>query len=92
MKSEQSFTLLQETHSPSEAREAIMNLLSSQIKFYSLRNLRSFERTGSDDPYSKQRIEELTQARQQLKEMIKNAEEQKLSVDISSQININFEH
>lgn len=80
--------LVKGTFTPSEAKEVLMNLIGSKISFHKKKNLRSYEHHGREDRGSKQRIEELETVREQLLQMLEQAEENSASIKIESEINI----
>ncbi|MDZ7716384.1 MAG: hypothetical protein U5J95_09255 [Balneolaceae bacterium] len=82
--------LVEGTFTPSEAKEVLMSLINSKISFHNLKNLRSYERSGSEDKESKKRITELEKMRKKLLTILKDTDKNGVSVKIESQINIEF--
>lgn len=83
--------LIKGTFTPQEAKEVLMNLISSKISFHRKKNLRSFEHYGKEDNASKQRIAELRKMRKKLKTVLNNANEDGKTIKMKSQINIEMQ-
>jgi hypothetical protein len=83
-------TLIKGTFTPSEAKEVLMELINSKLSFHNKKNLRSYELTGSEDRDSQQRILDLEKMRKQLLMVLKNADDDGMSVGIETQIHIEF--
>lgn len=82
--------LIKGTFTAQEAKEVLMSLIRSKISFHKKKNLQSYERHGKEDLESKQRIEELEKMRKQLLLILKNADEDGISIKLESEINIRF--
>lgn len=92
MSSSKTFTLVQGSYSPDDAKEILMNLIQSKIQFHNIRKLSSFEKSGSMDEISEDRISDLKEARKEILDMLKASEEKGISnVVINSTIHITLE-
>lgn len=82
------YPLINETHASEEARELLMALLAGIARFHSLNTLRSWERTGAKDEFSDKRMEELSKMRENILKMLKDFDEDKLSIEINAEIKV----
>lgn len=88
LKSNYQFSLVKETHALEEARELLMALLAGITRFHSLNTLRSWERTGAKDESSDKRIEELSRMRENILRLLREVDEEKLSIEINAEIKV----
>ena len=92
MSSSKTVTLVKGSYSPDDAKGILMSLIQSKIQFHNIRKLSSFEKSGSMDEWSEERISDLKEARKEILEMLKSVEEKGLSnVVINSSIHITLE-
>lgn len=92
MSSSKTFTLVKGSYSPDDAKEILMNLIQSKIQFHNIRKLSSFEKSGSRDETSEDRISDLKEARKEILDMLKSSDEKGISnVSINSTIHITLE-
>ncbi|MFN8278316.1 MAG: hypothetical protein U0T84_12610 [Chitinophagales bacterium] len=68
------FPLIKGEFLPSEARDLLVNLINSKIQFHQMRSFSHRERFGEVDHASEQRIEQLTQQRRNLQQMLEHAQ------------------
>lgn len=73
-----------------EAREVLMSLISSKLRFHSKKNQHAYEKTGQTDPKSEERILELKQLRKQIVAELREAEQKGLMVDVNANIQLSF--
>lgn len=90
LKNLQVFSLVKGEFAAEEAQEVLMALIESKVTFHSIKNLRSFERSGKADTRSEKRIEELEKMREEMLELVKQAKETNRQLKIDSKINITF--
>lgn len=88
MKQEENLILLNGIYGATEAKEIIYDLLTSKIKFHSLKNLRSIEQLGKSDPVSERRIEQLKADREKLDKIISAALKDGAELKIAANIEI----
>ena len=92
MSSSKTFTLVKGSYSPDDAKEILMNLIQSKIQFHNIRKLSSFEKSGSRDEKSEDRISDLKETRKEILEILKSSDEKGISnVIINSTIHITLE-
>lgn len=90
MKTKTGLSLIDGKFSPKEARELLVNLFSSKIKFHQMKNFSSQERFGKDDKLAAKKIPLLKENIEILTELIKKAETKKEKLVIKSIIEISF--
>lgn len=73
MEATQTVSLISGVFTPNEAKEILLEMIKAKINFHNIRNLTSEVRYNHPDYKSKQRIEELTEARENLLELINDA-------------------
>ncbi|WP_148899422.1 hypothetical protein [Fodinibius salinus] len=88
----QNLSLVEGTFSAEEAREILMALIQSKLKFHNLKNLRSFEQSGQADSKSENRIQELQEMREEVLELINHADKTDQQLQIDSKVNITLEN
>ncbi|WP_441000209.1 hypothetical protein [Fodinibius sp. SL11] len=89
--STEDFTLIKGTFTPTEAKEVLMSLISSKISFHNIKNLRSYELNGKEDQDSKKKIKRLKKVRNKLLKVFENIDDSDVSVNMDSQVNIEFQ-
>jgi hypothetical protein len=82
--------LIDGTFSAHDAKDILLSLINSKIKYHQLKNFSSEERFGKKDRHSEERIVQLSNTRQQLLELFERAETEKAQLKIHSLINIEF--
>ena len=82
------YCLIDGEFSADEARRVLMTLINDKIKFHQMNELSHEERYGEENPASSRRIEELSQTRDALTQLIDAAETQGLRLKINSRIDI----
>ncbi len=88
MKKKQTYKLIDGDFDPSEAQSILFALINSKINFHSLESFGIRERTCGDTSFHEKRIKELAQTNVDIKKIVKYAEENKLSLRISGNIEI----
>ena len=73
-----------------DARELLMNLFSSKINFYNVKNLSSYVRFGCDDEMAQQRIVLLNEEMQKLQALLAEAKARNKQLVINSHIDISL--
>lgn len=74
-----------------DARELLMNLFSSKINFYNVKNLSSYVRFGCDDEMAQQRIVSLNEEMRKLRAVLAEAKARNKQLVISSHIDISLQ-
>lgn len=83
-----SIKLIDGTFTPEEAENVLLKLLDSKIKFHALESFSSQIRGGEENRHSKQRVAELVDATESVRELVKQAKERNLKFSIQSNISI----
>ena len=91
MKKTETIELIKGTFTPDEAREILLQLLDSKIKFHNVKNWSSRERFGKPDVYSEQRLEHLTESRKKVQTLVSKSIDDEKTITIHSSIEINVE-
>ena len=81
-------TLIKGKFEPTDAKDLVMNFINSKINYHKLKSFSLLERSGKRDKHSEDRITELTDSRNELVEIIKEANDNGLKVKIDSTIKI----
>lgn len=90
MNNEEQVTLIVGTFSEIDAKEILLNIISTKIHFHSMKNFSSQERFGKDDAHSVKRIADLNHDFEKMKEIIDQAKANNLNLNIHSTIHISF--
>ena len=90
MKNTEQIKLIEGNYSEVEAREILLNVISTKIHYHSLKNYSSKERSGKEDHGSVIRISELKHALLKINELLLQAKENKQRIIIHSTINISL--
>jgi hypothetical protein len=80
--------LIDNKFTPGEAKEVLLTLINDKIRFHSTKNFSSEVRTGISQEHSRQRIEELEEAKKEIIALIEKAEEMNILLDVESSIHI----
>ena len=91
MESVQTLNLISGTLAPNEAKEILLEMIKSKINFHNLRNFSSEIRYNRPDLQSKRRIEELTEAKEILLDMISDAKRDSKKIKIEAELLVTFE-
>ncbi|MDT0688797.1 hypothetical protein RM549_03325 [Salegentibacter sp. F188] len=75
---------------PTEAKEILLNMISSKIQFHRIKEFSSEIRDGKPAINSQQRIKELQEAREKIITLMKDAENQNQMIDLQSTVNISY--
>jgi hypothetical protein len=82
------FKLVNGVFSAEEAQKIIMSLINSKIDFHNLNAFSDFVKHNATVDNSKSRIEALTQTRQDIIQLIEEAEKKGMKLNIKSNISI----
>lgn len=80
--------LIEGEFTPTEAKEILLNMISSKIQFHTINDFSSDIRTGRPDTKSRERLAELRRAKEKITNFIKKAEKEGLLIDIQSSITL----
>lgn len=83
-----SYCLINGSFSPDAARQVLMSLINHKINFQQLNNWSHRERFGEDNPAAVKRVEELTQTRADIAQLIEDSSALGLKLRIHSNIEI----
>jgi len=83
-------TLIKGNFTNEEAKEILMNLISSKISFHQLKNFSSQELFGKEDKIASKRIPALKKELEKLKKIILQAKSKNKKLLVSSEINISL--
>ena len=81
-------TLVKGTFAPSEAADVLLTLINDKIKFHSIQVLNLIEGSEKDIAYSEERIKALKAAKADITEMVVEARNKDLVLEINSSIQI----
>ena len=90
MKKDETLRIIDGNFTSDEAKEILMEILSSKINFYCIKNWSSQERFGKDDIIAQKRIPALRNEMRKLEEIISEAKAKNKKLVVSSDINISF--
>lgn len=82
--------LVKGTFTAEEAREVLMSLISSKLRFHSQKNLNAYETSGQADPQSEERIRELEELRKQVLAELEKAKQDGLMVELQAGVLLKF--
>lgn len=85
---ELSVTLINGIYSPEQARDILMNLVSSKINFHNQEIFSIQERFGRNSAHSVKRVAELKQVRDNLMTYLNNLDNKQVNVKINSEVQI----
>lgn len=88
MESTQEFKLVDGTFSANNAANVLFTLIGDKIKHHQLLLFSNEERYGADLTNSKIRIEQLTAMREEIADLIRDAREDGMELEITSNIQI----
>lgn len=74
--------------SSNEAKEILLNMISSKIQFHTLKDFSSEICTGKPEIKSRERIKELRETKEDIIAILEQAEKENMVVEIQSSINI----
>jgi thermostable 8-oxoguanine DNA glycosylase len=92
MNNDLSINLIDGTFAPSEAKKVLLTLLNDKINYHEKEAFSAFERFGVESTQSKNRIIELRNSIQQLKELIEKSTLVDQELIISGIIQINLKN
>lgn len=83
-----SYTLVEGTFRPSEAADVLLTLINDKIKFHSIQILNLREGSDKDIAYSEERIKSLKAVKAEITELVVQARNKDLVLEINSHIDI----
>jgi hypothetical protein len=83
-----SYRLISGSFSPDAARQVLLSLINHKINFHQLSNWSHRERFGEDNPAAVKRIEELSQTREDIAQLLDESVALGLNLRINSNIEI----
>lgn len=86
----ESLKLIDGKFNAEEAKEILMNLISSKIHFHAMKDFSTQERTGESVPASMERIKELQKTKEQIISIINKARKENIILEIHSSVNISY--
>lgn len=88
MKKIEKLKLIEGDFTYEEAKEILMNIFSAKIHYHEMKNYSSQERFGKDDETAKNRIPQLENEIEKVKNLVKEAATNKNKLIITSEINV----
>ena len=82
------YCLISGSFNPDAARQVLLSLINHKINFHHLNDWSHRERFGEDNPATVKRVEELSQTREDIAQLIEEAAAMGLSLSIKSNIEI----
>ncbi len=82
------FKLIEGEFDAHDAAEVLLSVISDKINFHEVQLLSCQERNSGDAAYSKKRFEELRHTREEVTELLREAREKNLKLQINSDIEI----
>lgn len=89
MKTKDNLTLIEGKYNLEEAKDILMDLFNSKIKFHQHKNFSSFERFGKEDKNSLKRIDELKESIKIIQNKLSDVKSNSC-IHINSSVNINI--
>jgi hypothetical protein len=86
-----SYCLINGVFLPDEARQVLMTLIHDKISFHHRNDWSRRERLGDTDPPGTRRVDQLIATREELKDMLADAEEGGMKLVINCNIDITLE-
>jgi hypothetical protein len=90
MKRNETLTIIDGNFTYDEAKEILMDIISSKINFHCIKNWSSQERFGKDDAIAQKRIPALRNEMIKLEDILSEAKAKNLKLAVSSDINISL--
>lgn len=91
MKNNQEFKLIDGTFSIEDANKVLTTLLNYKIDYHNREDFSNHIRFNKNIEHSKKRIQELTEAKEQIRSLILNSDSQDIKFVIKSNISIEIE-
>jgi hypothetical protein len=86
MKEEMNIMLINGSFTKSQAKEILVNVITTKIQFHQLKNFSSIERTGFPDVLAETRLPKLREDLRNLREYLDNLNEDGETITIKSEI------
>ena len=90
MKNTEPLIMIDGSFNYDEAKEILINIFSSKINFYNIKNWSSQERFGKEDDIAQKRIPELKKEIEKVLQIVSEAKLKRKKLLISSEINISM--
>ena len=90
MKKTETLTIIDDNFTFDEAKDILMNMFTSKINFYNIKNLSSQERFGKNDPIAQKTIPSLRTELIKLEEILLEAKAENKKLVVNSAINISL--
>ncbi len=90
MKIKQKLKLIEGDFSPKDAKEILLNLYRSKIKYHEMKNLSSKEHSGIEDAIAVKRIPELRESIKIISDIIKEIEVEERTLRVKSVVKISY--
>jgi hypothetical protein len=90
MKNTEPLIMIDGSFNYEEAKEILINIFSSKINFYNIKNWSSQERFGKEDNIAQKRIPELKKEIEKVLQIVSEAKLKRKKLLISSEINISM--
>lgn len=90
MSDTKTFKLVSGIFNNEDAHDILCHLLDKKINFHLCKILSSFEKSGEEDPYSKNRVEELKATKKALLEMVELAKLTGKNLEVKSDIRVSL--
>ena len=90
MKNTEPLIMIDGSFNYDEAKEILINIFSSKINFYNIKNWSSQERFGKEDNIAQKRIPELKKEIEKVLQIVSEAKLKRKKLLISSEINISM--
>jgi uncharacterized membrane protein YjjP (DUF1212 family) len=88
MQKEEKYQIIKGEFESSDVKSILFNFLTNKIKFHEMRNFSSLERNGQPDEISLNSIERLSQIKDQVDEIILEAEKLNKRLNVLAELNI----
>ena len=83
-----SYKLVDGVFEPNDAATVLFNLISDKIKFHNTLVLTTYEHTGEVNEKSQKRVDELVVSKNEINELVKQAQKEGFQMKVSSEITI----
>ncbi len=81
-------SLINSSFSAKEAKQVLVSLLDYKIQFHHRKILSSYEKYGTEDEYSKNRIVQLKEERAKVEELLDNSDFENCTIALESEVSI----
>jgi hypothetical protein len=81
-------SLINSSFKPKDAKQVLLSLLDYKIQFHSQKVLSTYEKYGTEDEYSKNRIEQLKEERDKVLKMFNENDFENCTIALESEVSI----